>query len=112
MLFRRFSSRYEEIIKFRLNFLTNLSPNIIPQSNPITITYLTTKVEGISHNTTPISLLKSLNLPTPIAALIKYINPEENLLFSAENETTHTPEGEIYDLNRPLEGDCKISFIN
>ena len=104
-------SNFSKILKHRLDFLKTLSFPPTP-SSPITITYSNTHtIQGTSFQTSCLSLSQSLNLPPPLAAQVKYLRPRSSLLSPAEDELTTIDEMHLYDLSRPLEDDCEVSFI-
>ncbi|OMJ73503.1 hypothetical protein SteCoe_27803 [Stentor coeruleus] len=113
MLIRRFSQKFfQDIINYRLNFLKSLPPNQSKPINPIDIYYKDQKFSGFSHTTSPIEIAKALKIPNVLAAKVTYQTPQEEKILSADEVLTENLDYLIYDLNRPLEANCSLAFVN
>lgn len=100
-MIRRLPSRlFRGIIESRLEYLNNLQFELHEKSTVININCLNNEIKGTSFKTTCMDIVKQLKANMPIAAKVKYLEP-----------SSEPQDDLLYDLSRPLEGDCKISFI-
>lgn len=103
MIIRRWiNSLTNETIQFRLQYLRSLECKA-NEGSPITVRYKEQTFSGLSHFTTPSSVLSGINLPDTLACIV-----QED---SVEHSSTQTSEI-LHDLNKPLTSNCTISFID
>ena len=105
-----FCASFQKIIDFRLDYLKSLPSASFPSSE-ITIHHDSKEIKGYSYKTTPLEISKSLKI-SPLAAKVKYFSPSITSPISPDDDAVSLLDYDIYDLTRPLEGDCEISFIS